>query len=378
MAKIVVLEIDTIVLSRSKGDLMKKEEFLVLVTRYLSGESFPDEVEHLNSLRKQKKYSMVFNAIRETWEKAGHGEPLSEYHIERGRQSLTAKIRLYEPSFRWEKELKQKKGFYYQPSFLRIAASFAVLSILLTGVFFIANVLKQRSASVAWNEKKTVMGEKSIITLLDGTKITLNADSKLRYPVRFGDDTREVSLEGEAYFEVKRDASKPFVVHAGNVSTTDLGTKFDVNAFPNEETITISLEEGKVEVSTNISGIKKGDIILTPAQQWVYNKEKETSRIESFDSQKAVGWKDNILVFDNEPFSKILVPLERYFGVKFEIADQSLANRTIKANFKNESFWTVVKVIEKATGLTYKTSKENNELKKIIFYEKEQFSNTAH
>jgi transmembrane sensor len=373
MAKIVVLEIDAIFLSHSKGAMMKKEEFLVLVTRYLSREASPDEIEHLNSLRKQKKYSMVFDAIRETWEKAGHDVPLSEYRIERGRQSLTAKIRFYEPSFRWEKELKQKKGFYYQPSFHRIAASFAVFCILLTGVFFIANVLKQRSLSIAWNEKKTAMGEKSIITLLDGTKITLNADSKLRYPVRFGDDIREVSLEGEAYFEVKQDASKPFIVHAGNVSTTDLGTKFDVSAFPHEETITVSLEEGNVEVSANISGTKKDDVILTPAQQWIYNKEKETSTIELFDSQKAVGWKDNILVFDNEPFSKILVTLERYFGVKFEIADQSLAHRTIKANFKNESFWTVVKVIEKATGLTYKTSKENNELKKIIFFEKDKF-----
>ena len=349
---------------------MKKEEFLVLVTRYLSREASADEIEQLNSLRKQKKYSMVFDTIREKWEKAGQAEPLSEYSIERGRKALAAKIRKSNPSFQWEKELKQYKVFYYQPAFLRVAASFAFLIILITGGFFVASVLKQRPVSIAWNEKKTAMGEKSIITLLDGTRITLNADSKLKYPVRYGEDTREVSLEGEAYFEVNQDASKPFVVHAGNVSTTDLGTKFDVSAFPHEETISISLEEGKVEVSAAISGAKKDDVILTPAQQWVFNKEKETSTIESFDSQKAVGWKDNILVFDNEPFSKILVPLERYFGVKFEIADQSLANRTIKANFKNESFWTVSEVLKKATGLRYKTLKENNELKKIVFYEK--------
>ena len=130
------------------------------------------------------------------------------------------------------------------------------------------------------------------------------------------------------------------------------------------------LEEGKVEVSTNKSSAKKEDVVLSPKQQLVYNKENETNTIEEFDLQKVIGWKDNILVFDNEPLSKVLVPLERYFGVKFEIADQSLANRTIKANFKNESFWTVVNVLEKATGLTYKTSKENNEFKKVVFYKK--------
>ncbi|MCX6120072.1 MAG: FecR domain-containing protein [Ignavibacteriales bacterium] len=349
---------------------MKKEEFLTLATKYLSREASVDEIEHLNSLVKQKKYSVLFNTITEKWEKAGHGEPSSEYNIERGIKVLTAKIRSHHPSFRWEKDVKQHTIFFYRPMYLRIAASFAVLIILVTGALFVVNVLKQRSVLMAWNEKKTVMGEKSIVTLLDGTKITLNADSKLKYPVRFGEDLREVSLEGEAYFEVTQQANKPFVVHTGKVSTTDLGTKFNISAFPSEEIIAVSLEEGKVEVSTNNSGAKKEDVILSPAQQLIYNKEKETSTIELFESQKALGWKDNILVFDNEPLSKVLVPLERYFGVKFEIADQVLADRTIKANFKNESFWTVVKVIEKATGLAYKTSKENNELKKIVFYEK--------
>ena len=349
---------------------MKKEEFLILATKYLSREASVDEIEHLNSLVKQKKYSTLFNAITEKWEKAGHGEPSSEYNLERGIKVLTAKIRSHNPSFQWEKEVKQNKVFLYRPMYLRVAASFAVLIILVTGALFVVNVLKQRSVSRTWNEKKTVMGEKSIVTLLDGTKITLNADSKLKYPVRFGEVTREVSLEGEAYFEVTHDANKPFVVYTGGVSTTDLGTKFNVYAFPNEENIIVSLEEGKVEVSTNKSSAKKEDVVLSPKQQLVYNKENETNTIEEFDLQKVIGWKDNILVFDNEPLSKVFVPLERYFGVKFEIADQSLANRTIKANFKNESFWTVVNVLEKATGLTYKTSKENNEFKKVVFYKK--------
>ena len=349
---------------------MNEELFITLVTRYLSREVSVDEIEQLNSLLKQKKYSTLFNAIKEKWIEAEHGESSFEYNPERGLTLLTAKIRTYNPSFQWEKKVKQKYLFPYQPRSLRIAASIAFLFVLVTGAFFVVNVLKQKSVAITWNEKKTVMGEKSIVTLLDGTKITLNADSKLKYPVRFGEESREVSLEGEAYFEVTHDAKKPFVVHTGRVSTTDLGTKFNVYAFPNEENIIVSLEEGKVEVSTNKSSAKKEDVVLSPKQQLVYNKENETNTIEEFDLQKVIGWKDNILVFDNEPLSKVLVPLERYFGVKFEIADQSLANRNIKANFKNESFWTVVNVLEKATGLTYKTSKENNEFKKVVFYKK--------
>jgi ferric-dicitrate binding protein FerR (iron transport regulator) len=349
---------------------MNKELFMKLVTRYLSRETSIDETEHLNLLLKQKRYSTLFNAINEQWAKAGNRESFFEYNTERGLKLLTAKIRKYNPSFRWEKEVKQKYSFLYHPRHLRIAASIAFLILLVTGAFFVTNILKQKSVSIAWNEKRTVMGEKIIVTMIDGTKITLNADSKLKYPVHFGEESREVYLEGEAYFEVTHDANKPFIVHTGDVSTTDLGTKFNVCAFPNEESIIVSLEEGKVEVSKNESGAKNGNLILAPTQQWIYNKEEETNKIEQFDFQKAIGWKDNILVFDNEPLSNVLMPLERYFGVKFEIADQSLANRTIKANFRNESFWTVVKVLEKATGLTYKTMKENNELKRVVFYEK--------
>jgi ferric-dicitrate binding protein FerR (iron transport regulator) len=229
-------------------------------------------------------------------------------------------------------------------------------------------MLKQKSVSIAWNEKRTAMGEKIIVTLLDGTKITLDADSRLKYPVHFGEASREVSLEGEAYFEVTHDAHKPFVVHTANISTTDLGTKFNINAFPDEENIIISLEEGKVKVSTSETGAKKEDVVLAPTQQLIYNKEKETNNVEQFDLQKAIGWKDNILIFENEPLSKVLISLERSFGVKFELANQSFAHSIIKANFKNESLWTVIKVIEKATGLKYTAIKENNELKKIVFY----------
>jgi ferric-dicitrate binding protein FerR (iron transport regulator) len=349
---------------------MNKELFMKLVTRYLSRETSIDETEHLNLLLKQKRYSTLFNAINEKWAKAGNRESYSEYNTERGLNLLTAKIRKYNTSFQWKKEVKQKYLFYSQPVYLRIAASFVALIILTASIFFISGILKQRSDSIAWNEKRTVMGEKIIVTLLDGTRITLNADSKLKYPVRFGEESREVYLDGEAYFEVTHDAHKSFVVHTGHVSTIDLGTKFNVKAFPNEENIIVSLEEGKVEVSTNESSVKKENAVLVPTQQLIYDKEKEASRIDTFDFQKVIGWKDNILIFDDQPLSDVLISLERYFGVKFEVVNQSLARRPIKANFRNESFWTVVKVIEKATGLTYTTIRENNELKKIVFYER--------
>ena len=349
---------------------MTEEKFFLLVTKYMSQEASVEETDQLHSLMKQKKYADLFRSISTKWKDAGERESSQYFHVEKGFHLLASKIRVSDPSFQWEKKRTPDYTMIFQFQSFRIAASIAALIFLIAGGLFVSRLSKQKSDATAWNEKRTVMGEKVILTLFDGTKVTLNADSKMKYPVRFGEDLRDVSLEGEAYFEVAHDDTKPFIVHAGGVTTTDLGTKFNIKAFPGEKNVTVSLENGKVTVRADISENNKDthEILLAPTQQFVFNKENETSTVETFDPQKASGWKDNILIFDNEPLSKVLITLERSFSVKFEIADQSLASRAIKANFKNESFWTVVKVLEKATGLTSKTIREKNELKKIVFY----------
>jgi transmembrane sensor len=351
---------------------MTEEKFFLLATKYISREASVEETDQLHSLMKQKKYAALFKRVSTQWKEAGERESSQNFHVEKGFHLLESKIRASDPSFQWEKKRTPDYTMIFQFQSFRIAASIAALIFLVAGGLFVSHLSKQKSDATAWNEKKTVMGEKVILTLFDGTKVTLNADSKMKYPVRFGEDLREVILEGEAYFEVTHDDTKPFIVHAGGVTTTDLGTKFDIKAFPGEKNVTVSLEEGKVTVRAGISENKNAaqETLLAPTRQFVFNKENETSTVETFDPQKASGWKDNILIFDNEPLSNVLLPLERYFGVKFEIADPVLANRIVKANFKNESFWTVVKVMEKATGVTYKTENDNNEIKKIVFYEK--------
>jgi transmembrane sensor len=348
---------------------MNKKKFIELATRYLSKEASHEEIEQLNNLLMQHEYKTLFNFIDQQWNAGEETKSNNTFDLERGLGKLTSKIKKFEPAFEW-KEKKHSRIFILQPAFLRVAASIAVIFTIATAALYIGGVFNPKQISIAWNEKITVMGEKSIVTLLDGTKITLNADSKLKYPTRFGEESREVYLEGEGYFEVAHNSDKPFVVHTGNISTTDIGTAFNINAFADDKEIEVSLIEGSVKVSTNETGSAKGDIILEPTQQLVYNKENETNKVRTFDDQKAAGWKDNIFVFDNEPLSKVFIELERSFGIKFELTDKSYSSKKIKANFKNESIWTVAEVLKKATGLQYKTIKENNETKKIIFYKK--------
>jgi len=333
---------------------MNKQEFEKLVDKYLKKECLPDEEILL------EKYLDSFQNNNTNWDENELGD--KQIIEDRIYSELIEKIK--------NKDRNTIQKILYSPYFVRIAASIILFITLTTGVLFISGVFNKKQLAVAWNEKSTKIGEKFIVTLMDGTNITLNADSKLKYPMRFGEDSREVYLEGEAYFEVAHDSSKRFIVHSGEITTTVLGTRFNINAFQNEKEIIVSLLEGSVKVSTNDLISKKGDIILSPAQQLVYDKNDETSKVKTFDEQTAAGWKDNVLIFDNEPLEKVLIKLQRTFGVQFELADKSYNNKRIKGNFKNASFWTVAEVIKKATGLQYKTIKENNELKKVVFYKK--------
>jgi ferric-dicitrate binding protein FerR (iron transport regulator) len=350
---------------------MSEERFLELATKYLSKEASNEEKTSFYNYLEKDEYYNLFTHLKDEWEKAGMLQVESEFNIESGIEKLTQKIKKVEPSFSFDhKKNRTQRRLLFNPTFLKYAASIAFLLVLVTGTLYVSGIFKQKPVVITWNEKQTVMGEKWIVTLLDGSRVTLNADSKLKYPTHFGEKLREVYLEGEAFFEVQHDSSRPFIVHSGNLSTTVLGTKFNVSAFPAEKNIAVSLVEGKVRVAKEEPGAVEGIVILQPKQQLIYDKEKEISTFDQFDEQKAIGWKDNVLVFQKEPFNNVLVKLERAYGIKFELTDQSFSNRKITANFQNESLWTISETLKKLTGLQYKTIKENNETKRIVFFKK--------
>lgn len=359
--------------------MLKKNEW-DLILRHLAGESSADEKRQIELwLVKNRSNREQYETIKNIWECSLKKE---DWNTESEWQRLYDTVNKYDdknveslqqifpiPQVSKNEFGKTKISPYIYHT-LRIAA---VLLIMVGGYFILqqSRIFDNKTkAEITWNEKSTVMGEKFVIALSEGTKITLNADSKLKYPIRFNNNSREVYLEGEAYFEVKHDSGRPFIVHSGKISTTVLGTKFNVNAFPEEKRITVSLVEGKVKVSKEKEGNAEGIVELQPKQQLVYNKQMEISKVEEFDQQETTGWKDNKLIFRKESFVNVLVKLERAYGVRFELADKSFSSKKITANFQNESLWTVSETLRKLTGLQYKSIKENNETKKIIFYKK--------
>jgi transmembrane sensor len=331
-----------------------KKEISRLIEKYLDNECLPDEKYLL------EKYLDSFQKEGAGWSDDLHGD----------KQQKEDKIYLDLIRRMKHEEKNIIVRAFYSSALVKVAASVAVLFIIAAGIYFFTGKTEPKADVIAWTERTTVPGEKAIITLNDNSKIVLNAASKIKYPARFAGNKREIYLEGEAFFEVSHDSTKPFLVHTANITTTVLGTKFNVNAYSNDNEISVSLVEGKVKISDQKKTGAEDLIILNPAQRLVYDKEKEISEVANFDQQQETGWKDNILKFNNEPLEKVFTVLERTFGVKFELALKGQAKPKITANFKNESVATITEVLKKLTGLQAKIERENNEIKRIKFYKK--------
>ena len=201
-------------------------------------------------------------------------------------------------------------------------------------------------------------GGEYTLVLADGTTVYLNAESELRYPVKFSGERRKVYLRGEAYFDVVRDEQKPFTVEARGVEVLVLGTSFGVRAYEGEENVLTTLVQGRVDVSAEGQRVK-----LIPGQQADFNRESERLTVAEVDVELYVGWKDGRLVFDNQPLSVILDELGRWYSFDVTYANEELKRIPYSVNIKkHEDIAHVLKFIER----TGKVKFEINENKIVV------------
>ena len=198
--------------------------------------------------------------------------------------------------------------------------------------------------------------ENRVIFLPDGSTVILSPGSKLNYPSSFdGMEKREVFLEGQAFFDIKHNASRPFIVHTGKLATIVLGTAFNIKALPSETEITVTVKRGKVKVSDQdkILGV------ITPNQQITYNQRKVSSTVKVLDNDSYLDWKEQDLLFDNLTIAEAAKLLEERYKVKITISDQSISSQRFTTTFsKNESFEQILKSICIFNGVVYKYNKE--------------------
>jgi ferric-dicitrate binding protein FerR (iron transport regulator) len=197
----------------------------------------------------------------------------------------------------------------------------------------------------------TPAGRLKTLILPDGSKVSLNAASKISFPSRFTSENRKVTLVGEAYFDVVHDPQKPFLIYTGKVKTQVLGTSFNVKAYTNEPKITVAVITGKVGVMAG-----RLSVLLTPNQIADYNaKDGKLLKGTISDASALKAWTNGQLVFRNQPFNEITRTLTRRYNTNIIIQNDRVAGAILNARFdKNESLETVIGVLCTYVGARYK------------------------
>lgn len=195
-------------------------------------------------------------------------------------------------------------------------------------------------------------GERATVELSDGSIVRLNVDSKLMIPSDFGTRNREVYLEGEALFRVKRDAARQFIVRSRGVKTKVYGTTFDVRAYPGDMRVDVILIEGRVAVEST-DAFDTPEKILRPGQiAEVHENGSITVRTEE-NIDRYTAWADGRLIFVDTPLKTVAAELERWFGLDVQITDSLIADRHLTASFTDEPVDEILNIISYSLNLRF-------------------------
>lgn len=203
---------------------------------------------------------------------------------------------------------------------------------------------------IQFSNLTTPRGGEFKVVLEDGTEVWLNADSRLRYPEKFGDKERRVEVSGEAYFKVAKDIDKPFCVVSGGQEVRVYGTEFNVNAYSDDAKIYTTLVSGQVSLKT-ISG-NNSELMLTPGRQAVYDKSTEAAHVKTVDTEVVTSWRSGAFVFEDQTLEQIMRTLSRWYDFNYEFADKEVAQIVFMGSIpRYGSFNEVVEIFRKMGGI---------------------------
>lgn len=211
-------------------------------------------------------------------------------------------------------------------------AAAAVLMIAVSAGWWISRTEPAPPQVIALQEKKqesAFFTGKQFLRLPDGSTVLLNEESDLSYSTSFGKQTREVTLRGEGYFDVQHDPSKPFQVRTGNVTTTVLGTAFNVKAYPGEQEVKVTVTRGKVQVGND----RRTFAIITPDQQIAVNILTNDFVQTDLKAEQSVTWHNQYLILDNISMEEAAKTISEKYNVKIILANDDLKNCRITATF---------------------------------------------
>ncbi|MEN6456447.1 MAG: FecR domain-containing protein [Prolixibacteraceae bacterium] len=327
-----------------------KKDAAILLLKYLENKCSPDDLGTIIHLIGTKEDDRELQTLLyEYWKNTpSFQHRIAEEELNQILDSVHHRINLHEN----KQKAVIKRIIYYA---IRIAAVLFVPLLIVSVWMFLNDGIYHRDDQYITLE--TQPGSKLKTVLPDGTEVWQNAGTTLQYPAKFTKQNREVILTGEAYFHVSSDLRNPFYVKTTDGTIKVTGTKFNVSAFPDDSFSSVVLEEGKVSYIP--ANKKKAPVTLRQEEQVTYLKGTGSLIKEKTDVEKYTSWKEGKLIFRNDPLSKVIIRLQRWYNAEITLSDPGhlLGGLTFTMTVKNETLPQVLEYLSQASNLSFKQQK---------------------
>ena len=263
-----------------------------------------------------------------------------------------------EGNTRYKLFLAQKRNSRIRELYIKIARYAAIAILLILGSWITSYFYYDYKAlnEIQYNTLSVPAGQHATLILSDGTEVWMNARSSMRYPSQFNRKTREVELQGEAYFKVARNTEHPFIVSTSSLHVNVLGTTFNIKCDENNSSTDVSLLEGLVEVGF-IGDSRK--IQLKPMQN--LNLGDGKIKITKLENENDFLWKQGILFFDKVPLSQIAKKIEWHYDIKVIIASEKIGKQIYSGKFRQQDGpYEILRILQKTNGFKLKKDDVNN------------------
>lgn len=332
---------------------MLHDRFIQLVTKSLANTTTVAEEYELRQLLLQPDYRQRYEILKKFWS----GDAFTSPDTEGALQHIMANLASSEaPRVRTAEKNRRVKWAAFSMATLALLAGIAWWSLRVPPSNTERNVAVTNSDTSSVIEKQNLKGTRSVIALADGSKVWLNADSRLKYPAIFTGNTREIELSGEAFFEVTKNPQKPFIINLANGTVKVLGTSFNIKAYPGENKIETSVATGRVAFVPKIVKGRKGSdtTFLTKNLKAVYSIESGVVTTIKTSSALDKAWTDGKLIFYANSMEEIGLALERSFGKEVVINDDEIRQYRLTGSFENNSVEEILYYLSKTKPFTYR------------------------
>ena len=307
------------------------QQITALFRKYLSNSATSDEMKELDEW-------IASNEDLNDWLENQVDYSSAEMDAEK-QADILAKIH--------EKIAVQSKQKFVLPGWAKTVAAVAliVLMAVSAAIYFRSN----QPNMIQYAEIGALRGQKASVTLPDGTKITLNSESTLKYSTNYNQSDRAVELVGEAYFEVAKNKKIPFVVKAGKLEIEAKGTAFNIKAYPTDNSISTTLTEGKIEVKTPVDVLN-----MIPNERMEYNNTDQTFRkLTLTDAVGSIGWLNDELSFENATLAEVVANFSRIYNIDIQFASESIKEQRFTGKINNNSLLSVLRIISLTSPIRF-------------------------